>query len=98
MSDFPEVNVPEDLGREGNPLHPYDPYCKRYAADMVYLNTFLFESAEDEAARGPATPQMREAYVIEEEGTYNHLNGHFTCDDCYITLRMPSRPGGWKCP
>jgi hypothetical protein len=95
---MPEVTVPDDLGREGNPLHPYDPFCQRYATDMTYLDTFMFESEEDEAARGPATPEMRENYIITEEGTYNPLNGHFACDTCYIKIGMPSGPAGWRCP
>lgn len=87
-----------EFGGEGNPLHPYDPVCKRYAADMDSYDSFLFESEEDEAARGPATPQMREEYVMNEEGTYNPVNGHFTCDTCYISIGMPSGPAGWRCP
>jgi hypothetical protein len=84
--------------QEGNPLHPYDPYCKRYASEMDELDGDLFESEEDEADNGPATPEMREAFVISEEGTYNHLNGHFTCTRCYIEIGMPTGPAGWKCP
>lgn len=95
---MPEITIPEDLGREGNPLHPYDPFCKRYASEMDHLDSFLFESEEDEAERGPVTPEMREEYVISDEGTYNHLNGHFTCDTCYIKIGMPTAPSGWKCP
>jgi prepilin-type N-terminal cleavage/methylation domain-containing protein len=30
--------------------------------------------------------------VKEEEGTYNHENGHFLCTDCYIAAGMPSKP------
>jgi hypothetical protein len=92
------TTIPDDPGREGNPLHPYDPICERYAGDMDDYDTFIFESEEDEAARGPVTPEMRENYVISDEGTYNHLNGHFTCDTCFIRIGMPSSPSGWKCP
>lgn len=87
-----------ELGQEGDPLHPYDPVCKRYAADMDDYDAFIFEDAEDQAENGPVTPEMREKYVMAEEGTYNRLNGHFTCDICYINLQMPTVPGGWKCP
>ena len=87
-----------EFGREGNPLHPYDPVCKRYAADMDDLDEAMFESAEDMEENGPATPEMRESFVILEEGTYNYMNGHFTCTICYINLQMPTVPGGWKCP
>lgn len=83
---------------EGNPLHPFDPVCNRYAAEMEDYDSFIFESAEDEEANGPATPEMREAYVLREEGTYNHQNGHFLCDGCYIAKGMPSGPSGWVCP
>jgi hypothetical protein len=89
---------PNELGGEGNPLHPYDPFCRRYAAEMEDYDSFIFESEEDERDNGPVTPEMRENYVIREEGTYNHLNGHFACDSCYIDLKMPSGPGGWHAP
>jgi hypothetical protein len=84
--------------REGNPLHPFDPVCGRYASEMDDYDTFIFESPEDEAENGPVTPEMREAYVREEEGTYNRLNGHFLCDKCYLAKGMPSGPAGWTCP
>lgn len=49
-----------------------------------------------EAARDTGlTPTQ---YVQEEEGTYNHLNGHFVCTACYITMGAPSTPYGWKAP
>lgn len=28
-------------------------------------------------------------YVIDQEGTYNPINGHFYCTDCYIKVGMP---------
>ena len=37
-------------------------------------------------------------YVREEEGTYNHENGHFLCTDCYIEAGCPSSNRGWKAP
>lgn len=42
-----------------------------------------------------------EAYVREEEGTYNPATGRFACTDCYCNMGMPSLPastGGWKAP
>lgn len=41
-----------------------------------------------------------DAYVREEEGTYNHANGHFLCTDCYIKAGMPSLryPAKWVAP
>lgn len=88
MPTLPPIDL-SGFGGEGNPLHPYDPVCKRYAAEMEDYDTFIFESPEDEAARGPVTPEMREHYVRSGEGTYNPQNGHFTCDLCYIKLGMP---------
>ena len=37
-------------------------------------------------------------YVRKEEGTYNHVNGHFLCTDCYCKAGMPSSPNGWVAP
>ena len=37
-------------------------------------------------------------YVRQEEGTYNHENGHFLCTICYVRAGMPSSPRGWKTP
>lgn len=39
----------------------------------------------------------------QEEGTYNHENGHFLCTPCYIDAGMPANhyagPGsGWVAP
>jgi hypothetical protein len=37
-------------------------------------------------------------YVREEEGTFNQINGHFTCTSCYIAMGEPSTPYGWVAP
>lgn len=37
-------------------------------------------------------------FVLDEEGTLNHENGHFLCTECYIKAGMPSGPGGWHAP
>lgn len=43
-------------------------------------------------------------WVRHEEGTYNPVNGHFACDDCYIRMGMPAGadgqggPGRWVAP
>ena len=37
-------------------------------------------------------------YVRDQEGTYNRVNGHFMCTECYIAAGMPSTPGGWVAP
>jgi hypothetical protein len=77
---------------------PFDPNCGQYARDMVYLDTFIFESQQDFEANGPATPEMRVNYVRREEGTFNPANGHFLCDACYIAAGQPSSRNGWTCP
>lgn len=64
---------------------PYDPRCRRYAAQMPDLD----------AVRGDLS---RQDFVRSEEGTYNPENGHFLCDECYIAAGMPSSPSGWVCP
>lgn len=28
-------------------------------------------------------------YILENEGTYNPINGHFYCTNCYIEIGMP---------
>lgn len=37
-------------------------------------------------------------FVIQNEGTFNHTNGHFCCTKCYIEIGMPSNPWGWHAP
>jgi hypothetical protein len=39
-----------------------------------------------------------EDYVRQEEGTFNPINGHFMCIDCYIKAGMPSSLEGWVAP
>jgi len=95
VSGWPDIPTPE---LEGDPLHPMCPYCKRFAADMDELDGFLFDSEEDYADNGPATAEMREAYVGKEEGTFNPANGHFACDGCYVAIGQPSSRSGWTCP
>lgn len=69
-------------------IAPYDPRCKRYARDMVELDAYI----------EPELHKDREDYIRLEEGTYNKINGHFLCDNCYIGAGMPSSPTGWVCP
>lgn len=99
MPDYKAI-LDADFGGEGNPLHPYDPVCKRYASEIDEWDPFIMmpEGPDEEPPSGPVTPEMREEYVMTEEGTYNPLNGHFTCTKCYIKIGMPSGPGGWRCP
>lgn len=68
---------------------PYDPNCNRWASEMTELDWYIKDA-------GSATEEEREQYIIREEVTYNHDNGHFLCDDCYSTIGM--RPNGWVCP
>lgn len=37
-------------------------------------------------------------WVRAQEGTYNPLNGHFACTDCYYRMGCPSSPRGWRAP
>lgn len=39
-----------------------------------------------------------DAYVMEQEGTFNPTNGHFVCTPCYVAIGCPTRSGGWKAP
>lgn len=43
----------------------------------------------DAAAEENMTP---DEYVRHEEGTYNPVNGHFACTNCYIDMGMPAKP------
>lgn len=74
------------------PLEPWCPGCERFAKDMVELNPYCDE------VLGRNMREKRANYVRIEEGTYNPVNGHFLCDDCYIKAGQPSSPNGWKCP
>lgn len=78
---------------------PYDPMCGRYAADMEALDSYWATSQEDlDSVPMEQRRDRRVAYVIREEGTLNHLNGHFLCDGCYIAAGMPTAVNGWVCP
>lgn len=39
-------------------------------------------------------------FVRDQEGTYNHENGHLLCTECYIKAGMPAvpHPGRWVAP
>lgn len=78
---------------------PYDPGCSRYAADMEGLDSFWASSQEElDAVPVEQRGERRAAYILKEEGTLNHSNGHFLCDGCYIAAGMPTGPNGWVCP
>jgi hypothetical protein len=61
--------------------------CNKYVNELPEY----IEAAQD----AETTP---EAYVRSQEGTYNPINGHFLCTDCYIAQGMPTAPGGWLAP
>lgn len=46
----------------------------------------------------PDTWLDEDAYVRDQEGTYNPENGHFLCTPCYIKAGSPSSRTGWKAP
>ena len=75
-------------------IRPFCAYCKTFAADMPFLDTFII----DENNFRECSAEEREAYVRKEEGTYNMNNGHFACDSCYIRIGMPNGPYGWTAP
>lgn len=76
-------------------IEPFDPRCERLARDMNDYDSFLdLPPKHKPNAKGNA----RVAFVINEEGTYNPVNGHFLCDSCYMAEGQPSSPNGWKCP
>ena len=50
------------------------------------------EYVEMAREEGYATP---EAFVRDQEGTFNSATGHFLCTECYIAAGMPSSPAGW---
>lgn len=53
----------------------------------------------DEYIEAAADEEMTPTqYVRAEEGTYNPINGHFCCTECYIKRGMPTHPNGWKAP
>lgn len=74
------------------PPEPYCPSCRTLAGDMPALDEYCHD------VLGRNKREKRANYVRAEEGTYNPVNGHFLCDDCYIKAGMPSNPSGWKCP
>lgn len=70
-------------------MRPFDPRCQRYADEIdEYV---LFAAPEN----GYDDPNQ---FVIEQEGTYNSVNGHFLCTECYIAEGLPVATSGWKCP
>ena len=53
---------------------------------------YEYQSSANEMGVSP------DAYVKQEEGTYNPKNGHFLCTKCYIGAGSPTSPEGWKAP
>ena len=56
---------------------------------------------EEEYIEAAAESDMSvDEFVRDQEGTYNHENGHLLCTDCYIKAGMPAvpYPGRWVAP
>jgi len=68
-----------------NPSIPFDPYCNRTPSEI----SEYWDKAHDSGL-------TINDYVRQNEGTYNPVNGHFACTECYIKLGMPSSRSGWK--
>lgn len=77
-----------------NHAAPYCPGCKKQAHEIP--------SVKDFAADFELTPEQ---FIRHEEGTYNPVNEHFLCEDCFI--RIEDVAGGrlvgpqgrrWICP
>lgn len=80
-------------------VEPFDPMCERLASNIVEYDYFIYTSQEELDATPEEQKKInRIMHVQSEEGTYNPLNGHFLCDECYIKAGMPSSPHGWVCP
>lgn len=63
---------------------PYDPYCKRYAADMPELDKLWSDGPEDLATYDEEGRQHQRMEYARADGTYHSDTGHFACDRCYI--------------
>lgn len=72
------------------PTQPFDVRCQGCQRHPTEISMYVMMAQDEEV-----TP---EEYVIENEGTFNRLNGHFLCDMCYIKAGSPSSSSGWKCP
>jgi len=69
-------------------LNPDDPICvgcmRRPGAIPEYVDAAKAETLgpDLQPLKKPYTPT---SFVKENEGTFNHRNGHFYCTDCYIS-------------
>jgi len=69
------------------------PFCTGCNKPATEIEEYVIGAAENDM-------EVNE-YVIDQEGTYNHDNGHFLCTSCYIEAGMPSTPvghSGWITP
>ena len=66
------------------------PVCVRCGMHPGQLQEYI--SAAGEYSMTP------DAYVMENEGTFNPINGHFLCTPCYVAEGCPSTRDGWKAP
>ena len=108
-ADFYGVTMDEALRRhrviEAHTGDPRDPICIGCARRPHEIPGYVMACMEEEGTHdGPvmqslAAPDSEvRSYVINNEGTYNPLNGHILCDICYIKNGSPSSPSGWRCP
>ena len=68
-------------------MNPVCNYCHKTPSEIPEYVDF--------AEQANMTP---DEYVKSEEGTYNRLNGHFACTDCYMSIGMPCSSDGWVAP
>lgn len=63
---------------------PYDPYCKRYAADMPELDSLWSDGPEHLATYDEEQRMEERSNYARQDATYQQDTGYFACDICYI--------------
>ena len=94
MLSVDQIWLTEKASRYGqDPSDPICVGCGTRPADLDCYDGYLSSQYKDLA-------EARTHACLSEEGTLNPLNGHFLCDQCYISFGMPSRPfpDRWVCP
>ncbi len=86
-------SAPDLRNSEWQHIREGDPYCF-----LCGKPASAFPEYSDSWIDSEATFTGRADYVRREEGTYNPETNRFACDECYIRIGMPTRPGGWKAP
>jgi hypothetical protein len=77
---------------EADTIRPYDPRCNRFGGEITEYDDLIVDFGQ------VVTAETREDFIRNNDGTYNPMNGHFACTECYIAIGAPSSPSGWKCP